>query len=127
VSAPPRQVYDVQLSRRALGVLLALCAAGGALLAALAPGRRWLGAAPGVDAARVAAAAERINPNTATAASLRRLPGVGAVRAGAIVAFRRRHGPRAFTEPNDLMAVKGIGSGIAERVAPYLRFTDRRP
>jgi len=61
----------------------------------------------------------RVNPNTDSAASLRRLPGLGPVRAGAIVAYRRA-ASRPFTQPTDLEQVPGIGPMTAQRLEPYL-------
>lgn len=50
-----------------------------------------------------------ININTASAAELRALPGVGDALAGRIVAYREEHGP--FARPEDVMRVSGIGQG----------------
>jgi len=60
---------------------------------------------------------ETININTAPAADLERLPGIGAVRAQAIVAFREANGP--FSTVDGLTGVDGIGSGIVEQLRPY--------
>ena len=67
------------------------------------------------DPQRVALAEERIDPNTASIASLRRLPGIGPVRAEAVVAYRRSRGGRPFQTANDLTNVKGIGALTVER------------
>jgi competence protein ComEA len=56
--------------------------------------------------------------NRADAAELRRLPGVGAKRAEAIVLLRQRLG--RFRRPNDLLRVKGIGPRTLERMLPHL-------
>lgn len=56
------------------------------------------------------AAGDQININTATAEELDALPGIGAARAAAIVAYRQEHGP--FRYPEDLLRVSGIGRGI---------------
>jgi hypothetical protein len=68
----------------------------------------------------------RINPNTAPIPSLARLPRIGAVRARAMVAFRRemqRQGASlAFERPDDLQRIKGIGPRTVEQVRPWLRF-----
>ena len=69
----------------------------------------------------------RLNPNTASSASLARLPGIGLTRASAIVAYRERiHSEEgldmAFTCPEDLQKVKGIGPHTAEEMAPWLDF-----
>lgn len=70
---------------------------------------------------------ERINPNEAPVASLARLPGIGAARARAIVAFRDglrtqgKQGP-AFHCAEDLCEVRGIGPATLEGIRPWLRF-----
>jgi len=70
---------------------------------------------------------ERINPNEAPAASLMRLPQIGAARARAIVAHRDRAGTEqgrtiVFKKADDLRQIKGIGPAIVEGVRPWLRF-----
>lgn len=57
--------------------------------------------------------------NEAGAAELEALPGLGPVRAAAIVTYRTRHGPFAAVE--DLTAVPGIGPTLLKRLRPYLR------
>ncbi len=71
----------------------------------------------------------RINPNEAPAASLMRLPQVGAARARAIVAHRGRAGMQegraaVFTKADDLRQIKGIGPAIVEGLRPWLRFDE---
>ena len=61
---------------------------------------------------------EIININTASAADLQRLPGIGAGRAEAIIAYRKERGP--FSRPEELRRVDGIGPGIFEAVQPYI-------
>lgn len=58
--------------------------------------------------------------NRATPAELQRLPGVGPVLAGRILAHRRAHGP--FRNLADLRAVRGIGPRTCERLASWVRF-----
>jgi competence protein ComEA len=60
-----------------------------------------------------AAAGAPIDLNTATAADLETLPGIGPMLAAAIVAERERNGP--FKSIDDLQRVRGIGEG---RIAP---------
>mgnify|MGYP002814426454 CR=1 FL=1 len=69
---------------------------------------------------------EKINPNDASAASLKRLPGIGPARAGAIVTYREdfaenEDGP-AFQDANDLRNVKGIGTQPIKNPSHWLRF-----
>lgn len=61
---------------------------------------------------------ERIDPNAAPEAQLRRLPGVGPSRARAIIAARESGGP--FLAPDDLLRVPGIGSRTLEVLRPHL-------
>jgi competence ComEA-like helix-hairpin-helix protein len=72
---------------------------------------------------------ERVNPNEAPAASLMRLPQIGAARARAIVAHRDRAGTpqgraAVFTKADDLQQIKGIGPAIVEELRPWLQFDD---
>lgn len=69
----------------------------------------------------------RINPNDAPAASLARLPGIGIVKANAIVEYRRQfqkngQGDLAFRNCNDLDKVRGIGPKTTENMCDWLKF-----
>ncbi|UCF44481.1 MAG: helix-hairpin-helix domain-containing protein [Planctomycetota bacterium] len=58
-------------------------------------------------------------------ASLVRLPGIGAVRTAAIVAYRENFGSAdnpAFRDCNDLQKVHGIGPKTAQNICQWLRF-----
>jgi competence protein ComEA len=55
-----------------------------------------------------------ININTASAAELDALPGIGPVLAERIVVYRQAEGP--FTDPAQLMKVKGIGEATYARI-----------
>ncbi|MCY3591210.1 MAG: helix-hairpin-helix domain-containing protein [Acidobacteria bacterium] len=59
-----------------------------------------------------------VNINTADAAALSLLPGVGPSTAGRIVEFRTDNGK--FESPADLMLVRGIGERSFERMRPYV-------
>jgi competence ComEA-like helix-hairpin-helix protein len=123
--------------RTALGVV--------ALLLALSVGARWLrpdptpaewsvaeagGGATGLLAGSEAAAdraeqarrplaeGERIDPNTASAVELDRLPRVGPALAARIVARRETHGP--YRTLAELDSVAGVGPALLEQVAPNL-------
>ena len=57
-----------------------------------------------------------VDINTADAASLESLPGIGPSLAAAIVEHRRRHGP--FASVDDLIDVSGIGPVKLEQIRP---------
>ena len=59
-----------------------------------------------------------VNINTASAEQLQMLPGVGEVRARAILSERKERG--GFKSVDDLLAVKGVGDAVLERMRPYL-------
>jgi len=70
------------------------------------------------------AAVERINPNTASVASLVRLPGIGRARAMDIV-YYRQHQPQdglVFKTLGDMENIKGIGPKTAQNISPWLTF-----
>lgn len=77
------------------------------------------------EASRPLRDGESIDPNTASAEQLDRLPGVGPVTAAAIV--RHRSDRAGFRAPADLEAVPGIGPALASRLASYLSFGQYRP
>jgi competence protein ComEA len=59
-----------------------------------------------------------VNINTASAAELELLPGVGAQRAAAIIARRQARG--GFKRAEDLTDVEGIGAVMLERMRPHV-------
>ncbi len=90
------RLFALVARRAALGVgVLALLVVSPSYVRAQAP------------AASVEKAAPVINLNTASAADLENLPGVGAKMAERIVEYRQKNGP--FKKIEDLMNVKGIG------------------
>ena len=118
--------YDFRLRRQdvhALIILMLFCAGVAAFLAAGRPVH--FGSKIPVDADRAASAAEKINPNTATVASLCRLGGIGPVKAAAIAEYAAARGGSAYSRAEDLSAVKGIGPVAVERLRPYLIFPSR--
>ena len=60
----------------------------------------------------------KVNINTADAAELSMLPGIGAARAQAIIDYREAHG--GFRSPEEIMEVHGIGEGIYEEIEKYI-------
>ena len=61
----------------------------------------------------------RININTATQERLCEIPGIGAVRAAAIVSYRQEHG--GFTKIEDIMNVSGIKEGTYVKIKDSIR------
>jgi competence protein ComEA len=78
-------------------VLVPSATVGGAAAAAAAPADSAAGPSPSAP----------VDLNTATAAQLDALPGVGPVTAQKIVDYRQQHGP--YTSVDDLDAISGIG------------------
>ena len=64
-----------------------------------------------------------VNVNTATAAELELLPGVGPAKARAILEARREKG--GFKSVEELEDVKGIGPAALERLRPFARTSGR--
>lgn len=63
--------------------------------------------------------AERIDVNSASAAELEELPGIGPALAEAIIQYREEHG--SFESIEELDQVPGIGPAKIEAVRPYIR------
>ena len=125
MTPPPARRYDLAWRRANLAVIIVLALAGATGLGVRALGApRDLGATPRGLPQRTAMARERINPNTASVASLRRLPGVGPVLADAIVAERQAEAGGPFTTADDLQRVYRIGLTTARNLAPFLTFDD---
>ena len=68
---------------------------------------------------------ERVNLNTATAAELETLPGIGPRTAELIIEYREEEGP--FTRVEDLMNIRGIGERTFLRLRPLIRVGDDEP
>lgn len=72
---------------------------------------------------KISAAAEKIDPNIAGEASLRRLKGMGETRAASLMDYRNKSSDgMAFKNLSDLTKVKGIGIKTAENWQYHLVF-----
>ena len=68
---------------------------------------------------------ERVDLNTATAAELEALPGIGPRTAELIIEYREEQGP--FTKVEDLMNIRGIGERTFLRLRPLIHAGDDEP
>jgi comEA protein len=64
-----------------------------------------------------------VNVNTASREELQLLPGVGEVRAVAIVASRKQRG--GFKKLDELLEVSGIGESMLQRMRPHVTLTGK--
>jgi len=64
-----------------------------------------------------------VNINTATKEELDALPGIGPVKAQAIVDYRNANGP--FKSPEDIMKVKGIKEGEFGKIKDQISVSGR--
>jgi competence protein ComEA len=67
------------------------------------------------------AAAQVVNLNTAAAADLQKLPGIGAAMAARIIEYRQKNG--GFKKVEELMNVQGIGEKVFLRLKPLVSVT----
>ncbi len=60
----------------------------------------------------------KININTATQAQLMKLPGIGEVKAAAVIRYRNEHG--GFQTVEQLLQVNGIGTAIYSQISDFV-------
>lgn len=75
-------------------------------------------AGEGVGSGNVNPESGKININTATAAELEKLPGIGPAKAAAIAGHREKNGP--FASEDDLANVPGIGPKTVDNLREYI-------
>jgi len=121
--ARPSDRYEFRWTSRHLAVLIVACVVAASVFAirTIHPQVR-IGRDLPVWPDRVGRSVLRIDPNTAPAAHLQCLPGIGPAKAGAIVAYRSDPEAMSFRAPDDLAAVHGIGKGLVGKMTPFLRF-----
>ena len=79
---------------------------------------------PGRASSMKAAPSGPVNLNTATAAQLEALPGIGARTAALIVEYRQKNG--GFKKIEELMNVKGIGEKSFLKLKPLITVGDSK-
>ncbi|WP_051343593.1 helix-hairpin-helix domain-containing protein [Alicyclobacillus herbarius] len=97
-------------------------ASGGLQALAGTNGAASTGTAGGGNTDKETGVSGKIDLNTADAATLETLPGIGPARATAIIQYREQHGP--FASVQDLDKVTGIGAATLARLSPYLYVSD---
>jgi DNA uptake protein ComE-like DNA-binding protein len=129
VSRSVRPVVSLLWRRGDLAALLALLAVWAVVLSWQAVHRSAdLAEPPAVEEKWVESTSQRIDPNTASVASLRRLPQVGAVRAEAIVRYRQaasRPGRPAFVYLEDLQSVPRMDHNAVLRMESLVSLPPR--
>ena len=109
------------MNRRFTGVFLACIAAAAVCLLATMPPLRQAGFAPEDDPPYFSAKEDRIDINTAPAAELQCLPGIGEKKAQAIIAYRTQNG--LFSSAEELAQVEGISPRMAEEFRDLICFS----
>jgi len=59
-----------------------------------------------------------VDLNSATAAELQQVPGIGPATAQSIIKFREKSGP--FQRVEDVLAIRGISKKAFDRMRPYI-------
>jgi comEA protein len=90
----------------------------------ISPSASWAQAAKGGSSAKArATTANPVNLNSASAAQLQTLPGIGASAAQRIVEYRQKNGN--FKKIEELMNVKGIGEKSFLKLKPLITVGDK--
>ena len=119
-----RKIPDFSFTPVQLRIVTGVCLAAVVITLFLGNGRVFFSSKSyPVYPEKISAADEKIDPNTANEASLRRLKGMGETRAASLIDYRNKSTDGiAFKNINDLTKVKGIGIKTAENWQPHLIF-----
>ena len=84
------------------------------------------------EAPRARELADHFDPNLATQAELAAIPNIGEKLAAAVIDYRYRYvidhpGHTAFSQPKDLLHVRGVGPAKMEAFSQYLEFPGSHP
>ena len=69
--------------------------------------------------------AQLVNINTASAAELQKLPGIGPATARSIVRYRERNGP--FRRVEELLIIRGISRSRLKALRPHITVESPKP
>jgi competence protein ComEA len=97
------------------------CLSALAIVSLLATAPHGVRAQTASRAAKAATTAGIVNINTASAADLEGLPGIGAKTAARIIEYRQKNGP--FKKIEELMNVRGVGEKNFLKLKPQITVT----
>ena len=92
-----------------------------AIAAVMIAGTTFSAAVPQPQSSTQPATAQVVNLNTAAAADLQKLPGIGAAMAARIIEYRQKNG--GFKKVEELMNVQGIGEKVFLKLKPLVSVT----
>lgn len=118
----PKSSQAKQATGSPVGSRDASTTVGGAVTAKGSGGTMTKSASASAAATEKLASGQRLNINTASAAELDKLPGIGPAKAQAIVDYRTQNGN--FKTIDDIEKVKGIKVGVFSKIKDYIKVSD---